>query len=147
MAITSLTLIVKRHGGGHHGGHPVPAPAPHERPSPRVPIDTDPDPSTLPDLIPLPSFGINMRSRNGHDILSFGANVWVSGAAPLVVEGFRQEDASLMDAFQYFYDGDTQVGRAPVGSFEYDSRHGHNIGISASSRRMNCWRPTRPPRS
>ncbi len=31
----------------------------------------------------------------------------------------------MMDAFQYFYDGDTQVGRAPVGSFEYDSRHGH----------------------
>jgi hypothetical protein len=122
--VTSLTLIVKE-PGGDQGGHPAPVAAPRERASPRVPIDTDPDPSTLPDLIPLPSFGINMRSRGGHDILSFGANVWVSGAAPLVVEGFRQEDASLMDAFQYFYDGDTQVGRAPVGSFEYDPRHGH----------------------
>ncbi len=77
---TSLTLIVKRRDGDHHRSEGVDRPAaPHQRPSPRVPIDTDPDPSTLPDLIPLPSFGIDMRSRNGHDILSFGANVWVAG--------------------------------------------------------------------
>jgi hypothetical protein len=126
-AVTSMTLIVKR--GRHHSCRyarcRVGAPAAAERPSPRVPIDTDPDPATLPDLIPLPSFGISVNHHRRHDILSFGANVWVGGAAPLVVEGFRPEGANLMDAYQYFYDGDTQVGRAPVGSFEYDGRHGH----------------------
>ncbi len=79
----------------------------------------------MPDLIPLPSFGIGVRHRNSGDWLSFGANVWVDGPSPLVVEGFRREDEPLMDAYQYFYDGDQQVARARVGSFEYDARHGH----------------------
>jgi hypothetical protein len=30
-----------------------------------------------------------------------------------------------MDAYQYFYDGGKPVGRAPVGTFEYDPRPGH----------------------
>jgi hypothetical protein len=30
-----------------------------------------------------------------------------------------------MDAYQYFYDGRKPVGRAPVGTFEYDPRPGH----------------------
>ena len=94
-------------------------------PNPKVPIDDTPDPSTVPDLIPLPSFGIGVRHRNSGDWLSFGANVWVDGPSPLVVEGFRREDEPLMDAYQYFYDGDQQVARARVGSFEYDARHGH----------------------
>jgi hypothetical protein len=31
-----------------------------------------------------------------------------------------------MDAFQYFYEGDEIIGKAPVGSFEYDERRGHS---------------------
>jgi hypothetical protein len=128
-AVTSLSLVVKvRHRRDRVSPSTAAADEPAsstERAQRRVPIDTDPDPSTLPDLIPLPSFGIGVNHRGDRDILTFGSNVWVSGASPLVVEGFRPEGASLMDAFQYFYDGDTQVGRAPVGSFEYDSRRGH----------------------
>lgn len=123
---TTVTLVVRDRREA--GPHPRPAPrtvGDMGSPNPKVPIDEDPDPSIVPDLIPLPSFGIGVRHRNSGDWLSFGANVWVDGPSPLVVEGFRREDEPLMDAYQYFYDGDEQVARARVGSFEYDARHGH----------------------
>jgi hypothetical protein len=31
-----------------------------------------------------------------------------------------------MDANQYFFDGDDVVGKAPVGKFDFDDRHGHH---------------------
>jgi hypothetical protein len=109
----------------------TPARASAARPSgsaaPRVPIDLDPDPSTVPDLIPLPAFGIDVyHRRGGGDFLAFGANIWSAGPSPMVVEGFRRRDSDLMDAYEYFYDGDTAVGRAPVGTFEFDDRKGHH---------------------
>jgi hypothetical protein len=97
-----------------------------DAPAPRVPTDPHPDPSTVPDLHALPSFGMRVsHARDGHDYLSFGANIWNSGPSPMVVEGFRQKDSNVMDAYQYFYDGDTPVGRTPVGTFEFDTRKGH----------------------
>ncbi len=91
-----------------------------------VPIVTAPDPATLPDLAALPAW--NIRVRNGaHDYLSFAATPWNEGPSPLVVEGFRGSDDDEMDAFQYFYDSTgAAVGRAPVGSFDYDDRNGHH---------------------
>ena len=91
-----------------------------------VPTLDDPDPSILPDLVAAPSFGISLRDRKKRESLSFGAMVWTAGASSLVVEGFRRESEAVMDAFQYFYDGDEVVGRSEVGSLEFDTRRGHN---------------------
>jgi hypothetical protein len=91
-----------------------------------VPIDTNPDPSTIPDLQALPSWGINSFHRGGKDFLSFGATAWNAGPQQMTVEGFRQPDATTMDAFQYFFDdAGNVVGKAPVGTMEFDTRPGH----------------------
>ena len=90
-----------------------------------VPTDETPDLATLPDLISLPAWGINVQQGRSKTRLAFGATVWVDGNASLVVEGFRRENEDLMDAYQYFYKGDEPVGKAPVGSFEFDRRDGH----------------------
>ena len=98
-------------------------------PTPRaasVPVDTTPDPATLPDLIPLPASQMYVQHDRGRDYLVFGATVWDAGPAPMVVEGFRQTDATTMDAWQYFFDASGQaVGRARAGRLEYDARKGH----------------------
>ena len=89
--------------------------------------DLNPDPSTVPDLIPLPAFGMDVyHRRGGGDFLAFGANIWSAGPSPMVVEGFRRHNSAVMDAYEYFYDGDTPVSRAPVGTFEFDDRKGHH---------------------
>ena len=81
----------------------------------------------MPDLIPLPAFGMGIyHRRGGGDFLAFGANIWSAGPSPMVVEGFRRQNSDVMDAYEYFYDGDTPVGRAPVGTFEFDDRKGHH---------------------
>ena len=124
-AFTSLTLIVQERRRDRTPRAPVPSSSPTVGRQPRVPTDTTPDPSTVPDLIPLPSWSMWEDERDGRDMLSFAANVWVRGPAPLVVEGFRKEGEAVMDGYQYFYDGDQQVGRAHVGTFEYDARKDH----------------------
>ncbi|MDQ4145522.1 MAG: lysyl oxidase family protein [Actinomycetota bacterium] len=84
------------------------------------------DPSMLPDLAALPAFRMRIENeRSGKSRLEFAATVWTGGPSPLVVEGFRRDGEDTMDAYQYFYDGDEAVGRAPVGTFEYDRRDGH----------------------
>ena len=90
-----------------------------------VPITTDPDPATVPDLVALPAYGIGIGRQGGHDYLQFGADVWNRGPASLLVEGFRVPDEDRMDAWQYFADDGVPVGRAPVGSFHFDHRDGH----------------------
>ncbi len=90
-----------------------------------VPTVENPDPATLPDLAALPAWSI--RVRNGkRDYLSFAATPWNEGPSALVVEGFRGAEEDKMDAFQYFYSSGTAVGRAPVGTFDYDTRNGHH---------------------
>lgn len=126
-ASASLSLVVKeRHRHHHH----VPAQRSRpglgtRRPTPGVPADRAPDPSTLPDLVPLPSWGIGVRRTRGGEFLSFGANIWIKGNGPMVVEGFRREGEPVMDAFQFFYRDGAPVGRAPVGELAFDPRHGH----------------------
>jgi hypothetical protein len=122
-----LDLTVKLYGGGRP--HHVAGAARRStmQPAAAVPDDTDPDPSTLPDLRPLPAWSINPfhERRTGRDFLTFAANIWVAGAQDMVVEGFRQEGADTMDAYQYFYENGEPVGRAPVGTLAYDRRRGH----------------------
>lgn len=92
-----------------------------------VPDMADPPDSVLPDLRTLPAFGMHVRNRrNGRSYLEFAATVWVSGAAPVVVEGFRRSGESVMDAYQYFYEDGEPVGRAPAGTFDYDERDQHH---------------------
>jgi hypothetical protein len=105
----------------------APRPRTQQSAAPRVPTDPNPDPSIRPDLIALPSWDIRLdRPRSGGEYLEFAANIWNAGPSPMVVEGFRQKDSATMDAYEYFYDGDTAVSRAPVGTFEFDTRPGHH---------------------
>lgn len=92
---------------------------------PRVATDNSPDPSTIPDLIPLPAWGIGLDRQSGRDDLDFGATVWDAGPAPMDVEGFRRQGTNVMDAFQYFFRDGKPVGRARAGTLVYDSRPGH----------------------
>ncbi len=82
-----------------------------------------------PDLRSLPAWGIRTGGYgqpDGRDYLSFSATIWVAGKSPLVVDGFRRTGEDVMDAYQYFYDtAGNQVGYAPVGTMEWDSRPGH----------------------
>jgi Lysyl oxidase len=96
------------------------------RPLDSVPIDLDPDPSTLPDMIPTPGWAIRAYHRGHQDYIGFANTEWNRGPSSLWVEGFRESDTELMHAFQYFTDSSgTVVGRAPVGDFEFDTRPGH----------------------
>jgi hypothetical protein len=102
------------------------APA-NESAAPRVPIDPNPDPSIRPDLQALPSSYMRVQNlKDGRSFLAFAATIWSSGPSPMVVEGYRRPGSDVMDAFEYFYDGDTAVSKAPVGTFEYDTRKGHH---------------------
>jgi hypothetical protein len=91
-----------------------------------IPTDTNPAPSTVPDIIALPASQMYVERSNGHDYLVFGATVWDAGPAPLEVQGFRRPNSDTMDSWQYFYNhqGDV-VGKARVGRMEYDARQGH----------------------
>ena len=123
MAKVRVTLET---GRGHSSASRRAVPAQQEA-APRVPIDRDPDPSTVPDLIPTPAWSIDItRTRNGPPFLAFASNIWNAGPSPMVVEGFRRSDSNVMDAYQYFYDGATPVGRTRAGTFEFDTRHGHH---------------------
>jgi hypothetical protein len=100
-----------------------------EQPEPEraaVPIDTTPALTSLPDLVALPAFYIEAVGRRNKDVLTFAANIWNRGPAPLIVEGFRDTDARVMDAYQYFSLDGRVVGKAPVGGFEFDRRDGHD---------------------
>jgi hypothetical protein len=79
---------------------------------------------TKPDLRSLPAFGMNI-SGNGN-YLRFFATVWNGGDSPLVVDGFRRADENVMDAYQYFFDGDGhQTGYEKVGAMHWDARSTH----------------------
>ncbi len=110
----------------HRGGH--------ERTLPKLPAVAtmaNPPKSVLPDLIPLPSWGIsaeNIKPKHhpSSAFLDFGATVWIGGSARLDVEGFRVIGTSTMQAYQYFWRGSRIVGRARVGTMgfsEYNSWH------------------------
>ncbi len=94
--------------------------------NPQVPTLAAPPTGQLPDLRSLPAFGIGVVRHDKRDYLAFASNVWVGGTSRLDIEGFRRPGTNLMDAYQYFYDGDQVVGRAPAGELEFDTRTGHH---------------------
>ena len=81
--------------------------------------------SGLPDLQALPAFHIGVVNEGGTSRIEFAANVWNAGPSPLIVEGFRRSDEEVMDAYQYFYEGNQVVGKELVGRMEYHRRDGH----------------------
>jgi len=129
-ATSTVTLKVAK---GTGGCQPICPPDPGEAsssgsrvgPLGAAPTITNPDPNTLPDLIPLPAWGITIAHQNGKDYIDFSASVWDKGPAQLVVEGYRRKDSNIMDAWQYFFRGSSVVGRAKVGTLHYDSAPGH----------------------
>lgn len=128
-ASTTLDLRVKKIRRDRCCRRAVPAQngsEPAGEPTAGVPAMDDPDSAILPDLVALPAFYMDVQNRrNGKSRLSFASMVWTGGASSLVVEGFRRPDEDIMDAYQYFYENNEVVGRAPVGTFEYDRRDGH----------------------
>jgi hypothetical protein len=92
-----------------------------------VPDVTNPDPSTLPDLVALPAYQMSTHSRRGRDYLNFFSTEWNEGPGTFVIEGFRGQDEDSMDAFQYFLDEDgVATGRAGIGELEFHRGGGHN---------------------
>jgi lysyl oxidase len=128
-ASTSVQVRLRTAKCRHHCGGPIVSPrratGVEEKAGTPTPTLTDPDPSILPDLIALPSWGISVARRGSRDFLTFGANVWTGGASSLVVEGFRRPNSDTMDAYQYFYKDGEVVGRSATGTLEYDRRRGH----------------------
>jgi hypothetical protein len=99
---------------------------------PSAPTLTNPPASALPDMVPLPSFGIrtsHTRATPAHpasDHLNFGANVWIGGNAQLDVQGFRSNGSPVMKAYQYFWQDGQIIGRARAGTMGFDGKPGHN---------------------
>ena len=120
--------VVKARGGAAAAPTTAPARARALAPLPRVPHLASPPAAALPDLVPLPSWGIRARHdrRSGLDLLTFGATVWVGGNSPLDVEGFRSNGSPVMKAYQYFWRNGHVIGRARAGTMGFDSKPGHN---------------------
>lgn len=95
-----------------------------------VPTLSNPPASALPDLVPLPSWGIfvfhrGRRGQPGKDVLSFGATVWIGGHSRLDVQGFRSDGSPVMRAYQYFWKHGRIIGRARAGTMGFDDKRGH----------------------
>jgi hypothetical protein len=104
-----------------------------------APSVMDPPDAALPDLIALPAFGISVAREGNKDRISFGANVWNAGPAPLLVEGFKRDDEDVMDAYQYFLDGDRVLGRARAGFMEFHVGRGHDHWHFLQFARYSLW--------
>jgi hypothetical protein len=126
-ASASVTIRVVRATGccgplrpqGPGPGRPLPS-------LPRnVPILANPPQAALPDLVALPSFGIATSRLGRHDVLNFGATVWVNGNSPLDVQGFRSNGSPIMKAYQYFWRDGRVIGRVRAGTMGFDRAPGH----------------------
>jgi Lysyl oxidase len=93
---------------------------------PAVPVMNNPPESALPDLVPLPAWGIGTSHVPGRDLLNFAATVWVGGNGPLDVQGFRVKSSPVMSAYQYFWQDGQVIGRVRAGTMGFDSQPGHN---------------------
>ena len=93
----------------------------------QVPTVAAPRPSTVPDLVALPGYGIRLVNRRGRNVLRFSSTVWNAGPGKLVIDGFRRPGRATMDAHQYFLDGSgTAVGRAQSGTMRFHAARGHD---------------------
>ncbi len=91
-----------------------------------VPVLASAPRTALPDLVPLPSWGISTSHAGKLDLLNFGATVWIGGTSPLDVEGFRSNGSPVMQAYQYFWQNGHVIGRVRVGTMGFaDYNHWH----------------------
>ena len=130
-----MTVVKASAGGGlaaQAANRPQSQPKSRPLPSaPAVPALANPPASALPDLVPLPSWGISVahvkktKRHGASDQLDFGATVSV-GHAPLDVEGFRSNGSPVMKAYQYFWQNGHIIGRVRAGTMGFDSKKGHN---------------------
>jgi hypothetical protein len=80
----------------------------------------------LPDLVPLPAWGISSQHTGSTDLLLFSATVWVGGGSPLDVQGLRSHGSAVMQAYQYIWHDGRVIGRFRVGTMgfaEYNHWH------------------------
>jgi hypothetical protein len=125
-ATATVTVRVVKGAGCCGPLHRVRAPSGPLPSLPRnVPILANPPRDALPDLVPLPSWGITTRHMGHQDFLNFGATVWVGGSSPLDVEGFRSNGSPIMKAYQYFWRDGRLIGRVRAGTMGFDSAPGH----------------------
>jgi hypothetical protein len=127
--VTVKVTVVKQEGCcGTRQARPRPlrrlARAGSLRPEPAVPALRHPPLAALPDLVPLPSWGISTTSTHPKkgpvtDYLDFGATVWIGGHSPLDVEGFRSHGSATMKAYQYFWRNGRLIGRTRVGTMGF----------------------------
>jgi len=123
---TTVTVKVVKGPPGPigEGRHPVSRTLPR---LPEVRTMTDPPRAALPDMVPLPSWGVRMqiRHKNKHhpavDHIDFDATVAISGNSSLDVQGFRSGTGPELHAFQYFFLHGKVIGRAPAGTMLFDS--------------------------
>jgi hypothetical protein len=107
--------------------HPRRAPAAPLPSLPRnVPVLASAPRNALPDLVPLPSWGISTSHTGRLDLLNFGATVWIGGTSPLDVEGFRSNGSPVMKAYQYFWRNGHIIGRMAAGTMGFSGyNHWH----------------------
>ena len=107
---------------------------------PAVPTLKNPPVSALPDLIPLPSWGISAMNekKSGDTYLDFGATVWIAGHAQLDVEGFRSNGSNLMQAYQYFWKNGHLIGRARVGTMGFANYNAWHFQQFAQYKLLNA---------
>jgi Lysyl oxidase len=127
-ASVKLTVVKGRRCCAAAAPKTAPARARALAPLPSVPSLASPPAAALPDLVPLPSWGISARHdrRSGRDLLTFGATVWVGGNSPLDVEGFRSNGSPVMKAYQYFWRNGHVIGRARAGTMGFEKGKGEN---------------------
>lgn len=91
-----------------------------------IPIVSSPGADAVPDLQPMPAWGISLEIVEGRELLSFATTIANLGTSDLRVEGFRSPGQDEMAAWQYFLRDGRVIGRAAVGTFGYDDRRGHD---------------------
>jgi hypothetical protein len=127
-----FTLMRARHSGlAEHGRLPTLPAAPTLRNPPR---------DALPDLIPLPSWGISVMNQRKptESYLDFGATVWIGGHAELDVEGFRSNGSDLMTAYQYFWLHGHLIGKMRVGTMGFSGYNSWHFQQFAQYKLLNA---------
>ena len=101
---------------------------------------SDPPRDALPDLVPLPSWGISVSNdkKAGDSYLDFGATVWIGGHSKLDVEGFRSNGSNLMRAYQYFWLHGRIIGRMRVGTMGFSGYNSWHFQQFAQYKLLNA---------
>jgi hypothetical protein len=121
-------------GGGPSSGASVDDAAPAAAPAPAGPrAQADASPFRLGDRVPdlevLPPddlYVVDDRDEGGTVRLKFSTTIWNAGAGPMEVWGDPSEDGTDLHVHQVVQDADGRLRPIrPVGSFDFDHRHGH----------------------